>query len=52
MTSIYVTAAIIFYIWLAWEALELLARASKQDPLEYAAPFAGLACAAFGIYYF
>jgi hypothetical protein len=47
-----VTAAIIFSIWLSWELLELLSRITGRNPLDYAAPFAGLACAAFGLFYF
>jgi len=42
------TAPILFAIWLAWELLEWI----TSDPLVFAAPFAGLACAAFGVWYY
>lgn len=47
------TAPILFTIWTSWTALEYLARLDRRIRAgEWAAPVAGLACAAFGIWYF
>jgi hypothetical protein len=46
------TAPIVFSIYISWKLLDILATATRTDPLVFIAPFAGLACAAFGVWYY
>lgn len=46
------TAPITTTIYIAWTLLAGFGRIQRRDAAIYAAPFAGLACAAFGVWYY
>lgn len=45
-------APIIFTIYLSWTVLDVVSARFRFNPLPFAAPIAGLACAAFGFFYY